>query len=125
MEIYKGIEFGKWVLKYAISDEVLMSAIEEMNQGSYDANLGGNVYKKRIALGNKGKRGGARTILAFKVNERAFFIYGFAKSKRDNIKEEELKVLRKLAKIYLNLTELELIKAVQDGNLIRVEQKNG
>lgn len=106
--------------RYGISDEVLLNAINEMNQGSFEANLGGNIYKKRIALGNKGKSGGARTVLAFKANNKAFFIYGFAKNKRDNVDGKELKALKKLAKVYLSLSDDELIEAVQQGKLVRV-----
>ena len=125
MRIYQGLEFKKWSSKYGISDEMLIRSIEEMNQGSFEANLGGNVYKKHMVLGNKGKSGGVRTILAFKLNDRAFFIYGFAKSKMDNIGDEELKALKKLAKIYLNFTESEIEKAIQKGHLFSMEKKNG
>jgi hypothetical protein len=91
-----------------------------MNSGLYDANLGGNIYKKRIPLHNKGKSGGARTILAFKINNKAFFIYSFAKSKQDNISDKELKALKKLAKVYLGLTDTEIIEAIRIGSLIKV-----
>lgn len=81
--------------------------------------------KKRIPLGNKGKSGGARTILAFKINDKAFFIYGFAKNKKDNVDEKELKALKRLAKIYLNLTDEELARSVLRGELIKLEGTNG
>lgn len=121
MLIYKNAAFSDWASKYSISDDVLASAINEMNKGAYEASLGGCIYKKRISIGNKGKSGGARTIVAFVVNERAFFIYGFAKNKLDNIDDRELKALKSLAKVYLKLTDDELIKAVQESKLIRVE----
>lgn len=120
MDIFKGVDFHNWCEKYGIPDEILINAIKEMNQGAYEASLGGNIYKKRIPLGNKGKSGGARTVLAFKINNKAFFIYGFAKNKRDNVDENELKALKKMAKIYLGLSDEELITAVQLGKLIRV-----
>ncbi|WP_347252374.1 type II toxin-antitoxin system RelE/ParE family toxin [Legionella sp.] len=125
MDGFKNIAFHKWAEQQGITDEVLDEAIKEMNQGSFEANLGGNVYKKRISLGNKGKSAGARTILAFKINDKAFFIYGFAKNKRDNIDERELKALKKLAKTYLNLTDDELTFAVSRGELIKIEVSNG
>ena len=74
MLIYKNLAFSNWASKYHISDDALASAVNEMEQGAYEANLGGSVFKKRISIGNKGKRGGARTVVAFVVNERAFFI---------------------------------------------------
>jgi hypothetical protein len=120
VEIYKILEFNEWVKEYNVSDETLLNAIKEMNSGLYDANLGGNIYKKRIPLHNKGKSGGARTILAFKINNKAFFIYSFAKSKQDNISDKELKALKKLAKVYLGLTDTEIIEAIRIGSLIKV-----
>lgn len=121
--IYKIIAFSEWAAEYKVSDKILLDAITEMNNGLYDANLGGNVYKKRIPLDNKGKRGGARTIIAFKYNDKAFFIYSFAKNKQDNISEKELKALKKLAKLYFGLSDTEIIEALRVGNLIRVNIK--
>ena len=123
MEIYKITAFDEWAKEYNVSDGTLLDAIREMNNGLYDANLGGNVYKKRVPLNNNGKSGGARTIIAFKVNDKAFFIYSFAKNKQDNINEKDLKALKKSAKIYLGLTDKEIIKAVNIGNLIKVDIK--
>lgn len=121
MDIYKIIAFSEWAEEYKVSDEILFDAITEMNNGLYDANLGGNVYKKRIPLDNKGKRGGARTIIAFKYNDKAFFIYSFAKNKKDNISEKELKALKKLAKVYFGLTDKEITEALRIGHLIKVD----
>lgn len=121
MNVFKNAAFHDWTQKLGIGDEVLKEAIKEINLGSYEANLGGNVYKKRIALGNKGKSGGARTILAFKINDKAFFIYGFSKNKKDNVDDKELQGLKKLAKIYLNLKDEELARAVLRGEFIKLE----
>ena len=123
MEIYKINAFDEWAKEYNVSDEILLDAIREMSNGLFDANLGGNVYKKRIPLDNKGKRGGARTILAFKFNDKTFFIYSFAKNKQANVNEKELKALKKLAKVYLGLTDKEIIDALRTGNLIKVDIK--
>jgi hypothetical protein len=125
MNVFKNAEFHNWAEKLGIIDEVLSEAIKEISLGGSEANLGGNIYKKRIPLGNKGKNGGARTILAFKMNDKAFFIYGFAKNKKDNIDEKELKALKKLAKIYLSLTDEELARTVLRGELIKIEVNNG
>ena len=48
-----------------------------MEQGLIDADLGGGVVKKRIALPGKGKSGGSRTIVANRKNSHWFFVYGF------------------------------------------------
>ena len=63
-----------------IDDDALASAVSEMEHGLIDAKLGGQVVKKRVALPGRGKRGGSRTLVAFKQGGKAFFIYGFAKN---------------------------------------------
>ncbi|CAM4492567.1 MAG: hypothetical protein LEGION0403_FIIPPAGN_02900 [Legionella sp.] len=122
MDIYKINAFSEWADEYKVSNDVLIKAITEMNNGLFDANLGGNVYKKRIPLDNKGKSGGARTIIAFKYNDKAFFIYSFAKNKQANINERELKALKKLAKLYFSLCDKEIADALIAGNLIKVDE---
>lgn len=46
-----------------------------MNSGWIDAQLGGGLVKKRIALGSAGQRGRARVIVATNVGGRWFFLY--------------------------------------------------
>tara|TARA_R100001039_G_C1827098_1_gene92582 strand:+ start:420 stop:821 length:402 start_codon:yes stop_codon:yes gene_type:complete len=66
MPIYKIKAFSKWAKSEGMSDENIAQAVQEMNNGLFEANLGGNLYKKRVATGGGGKRGGFRTLLAFK-----------------------------------------------------------
>jgi hypothetical protein len=61
----------------------------EIEQGLVDADLGGGVIKQRIARRGAGKSGGFRALILFKAGERAFFVHGFAKSDRDNIRNDE------------------------------------
>ncbi len=91
----------------------------ELEQGLADA-LGGYVYKKRIGPPGRGKRGGVRTLIAFRQGERAFFMYGYPKNERANIGNDELKALRLLAKELLGYNEQGLAKAVKAGELIEV-----
>jgi hypothetical protein len=92
-----------------------------MEQGLIDASLGGHVYKKRVGVQGRGKRGGVRTLLAFKTDEKVFFIYGFAKSQRDNIGHQELKALKRLAAELLAYSDQALNKALTAGELREVE----
>jgi hypothetical protein len=91
-----------------------------MKHGLVDAELGGHVVKKRVALPGQGKRG-ARTLLAFNRGDKAFFIYGFAKNERANIGVKELKALKLLAREVLSYTNPILEKAIKAGELIEVE----
>lgn len=120
-QVYKNKEFDKWAKKQGLSDKQLYDAAIEVNAEQYEANLGGNVYKKRIAINNQGKRGGARSIVAFKSNEKLFFVYGFKKNKKANISSKEELALKELANVLLNLTDQQLDKLLQDQKLFLVE----
>lgn len=88
--IFKTKTFSKWLNKSELADQDLVAAIVEMERGLYEADLGGNVYKKRVAIGNRGKSHGARTIVATKFSSYWFFIFGFEKNERSNINNVEL-----------------------------------
>ena len=83
MRVFKTRWFHRWARKERLSDEALVSAVGEMEQGLIDADLGGNVYKKRVAFPGRGKSGSTRTIVAYRVEDKAFYMYGFAKNKRN------------------------------------------
>ena len=120
MHIYKSKSFGKWADKENLSDSDLNAAVKEMEDGLIDVDLGGHVVKKRVALEGQGKRGAARTLLAFKVGDKAFFMFGFAKNQQDNIDKKELKALKLMAKNLLGYTQKQLTRAVKTGELIEV-----
>ncbi len=121
MRILKNKEFDRWAGKEHLNDEAILKAAEEMEKGLYEANLGRNVYKKRVSIGNRGKRGGARTIVAFKIHNKAIFMYGFAKNQKENISSKEEKALKELAKVFLNFNDNQVDKAIQVGELIEVK----
>ena len=120
MQIFKTKLFSRWAEKEGLADEALQTAVEELENGLVDADLGGHVYKKRVSLAGRGKRGGARTLIAFRIGEKAFFLYGFVKNARSNISDKDLKALRLLAGVLLDYTGAALTKAVKAGELIEV-----
>jgi hypothetical protein len=95
--------------------------VDEMERGLIDADLGGYVMKKRVAVSGRGKSGGVRTLLAYKSGNKAFFVYGFAKNVRANVSTDELRALKLLAKELMNYRDKALTKAIQRGALIEVE----
>ncbi len=121
MRIFKNKAFNKWAAKEELDDDALRSAVDEMERGLIDADLGGHVVKKRVALAGRGKSGGARTLVAYQVGNKAFFVYGFAKNARANIKADELKGLKAYAVILLGYSDKELNEAVKTSVLIEVE----
>lgn len=72
MQIFKTKWFAHWANKEGLSSQALCAAVTEISQGLVDANLGGHIVKKRVALGGRGKSGGVRTLLAFKLKDTAF-----------------------------------------------------
>jgi len=90
-----------------------------MEHGLIDAELGGHVVKKRIPLPGRGKRGGARSI-AYRIEKKAFFIYGFAKKKPANLSATELEALQILAADLLGYDSATLKKLVEQKKLIEV-----
>mgnify|MGYP003497459233 FL=1 len=73
-----------------------------------------------IALPGRGKRGGARTLVAYRSGQSVFFMYGFPKNERANIESDALKALRLLAKELLGYSGQGLARAVEAGELIEV-----
>jgi hypothetical protein len=120
MRIFKNKAFHRWAKEQGLSNTALTKAIQEMEHGLYEANLGGSVYKKRVASGSRGKSSGARTIIAFQWHEKAFFIYGFAKNARENINLKEEHALKSLAKIYFGYDATQIEQAIKIGELIEV-----
>ena len=121
MLAFKVKAFAKWASGEGLSDGALASAVVEMEHGLIDARLGGQVIKKRVALPGRGKRGSARTLVAFKQGDKVFFIYGFAKNERANVSDKELRALKMLAKELLNYAAPVLAKAMKAGELIEIE----
>jgi len=115
--VFKTRYFSRWFRKIGLSDVALCQAVKEMEQGLIDANLGGGVVKKRLALPGRGKRGGARTLVATNKGDRWFFLYGFEKNERANITAEELEGLRIITRQLLGMTSEQLDEAVRDGSL--------
>jgi hypothetical protein len=121
MQAFKTRAFAKWANGEGLDDDALASAVAEMEQGLIDARLGSQVVKKRVALPGRGKRGGARTLVAFREHDKVFFIFGFAKNERANVTDDDLKALKLLAKELLNYPAATLKKAVEAGELIEIE----
>lgn len=110
--------------KAGLDDQALCQAVSEMAEGLIDADLGGNVVKKRVPLPGRGKRGGARTIVATNRGNRWFFLYGFEKNERANIDKDEIKALQELAAEYLAIDGQGIEQAVSSGKFMEVTDGN-
>ena len=115
--VFKTRHFARWMRKTELTDSALCQAVNEMVAGLVDADLGGDVVKKRVALPGRGKRGGARTLVATRKASRWFFVFGFEKNEKSNVSSTELEALQTLASGLLALTGPQLDSAVEDGTL--------
>ena len=120
MRVFKNSWFSRFARREKITDEVLIDAISRAMQGLIDADLGGGVIKQRVARPGQGRSGGYRTIIIFKQNEKAFFMYGFAKSKQENIEKYEEETFKKAAKELLALTDDQLDQLLKSQGLVEV-----
>jgi hypothetical protein len=111
----------RWANTEGVANVLLLSAVAEMGRGLIDANLGGNVFKKRVGINGRGNRGGLRTLLAFRVGERAFFVFGFAKNERANVSDKGLVALKLLGSQLLGYDTRTLTQALRAGELHEVE----
>jgi hypothetical protein len=118
--VFKNKPFARFARKHQLADAAFCAAVAEVEKGLLDADLGGGVIKQRIARPGGGKSGGFRTLILFRIRERAIFVHGFAKNERDNITDDELLALKKLASLLLAYSDEELERAVASGTLMEV-----
>lgn len=121
MSVYKTKEFAKFARKARLGSEELIEAAKAVASGQWDADLGGGVFKQRIAREGGGKSGGFRTIILFRVGGHSFFVHGFAKNEKANITPKELRALKKLAATFLGLDAEALEKARAIGEIAEVK----
>jgi len=120
MAVYATKEFARFARKASLHDAKLLQAAEDVANGAYDADLGGGVYKQRVARDGAGKSGGFRTIILFKIGGHSFFAHGFAKNEKANVSPTALKALKRLADLLLGYSDPELVSAQAAGELIEV-----
>ena len=118
--VFKTRWFERFARKEKIPDAILVDAVARAERGQVDADLGGGVIKQRIARPGRGKSGGYRTIIFFRRGERAVFAYGFAKSDRANIDDDEEKQFKEAARHVLQLTEKQIEALVKNGDFVEV-----
>lgn len=121
MRIFKNAWFARFARKQEIPDAVLRDAIRRAEQGLIDADLGGGVIKQRVARPGQGRSGGYRTLIVYRQAQRAFFVYGFAKSQQANIGDEEEAAFKQAARYVLELTDEQLAALIQNGQFSEVD----
>ncbi len=118
--LFKDPAFDDWARDEGLTDTLLRAAAAEIEAGLVDARIGGGLLKKRLAAPGRGKRGGYRTIVAYRQGVRLVFLHGFAKNEKDNITPKERKVLIKLGDAYLQHDDATMVAMAKRRLIIEV-----
>lgn len=121
MPLYKTRPFARIAKKAGITDTALKAAIAEMQKGIIHADLGGNVYKQRVPVPGRGKRGGSRVIIAANLHDRWIFAHCYLKKDQDTIAPDEEIAFKEFARVYMELDGEALQMAVERGILEEIE----
>ena len=123
MRVFKNKWFNRWSRGEDIPDSALYNAAVEIAAGRYDANLGGCLFKKRLARTGSGKSGGYRIIVGYKKpdSERIIFLYAFAKSDKANISDREEAALSLAAESFLSANDKQVDELLTSGAIWEVQ----
>jgi len=123
VRIFKNRWFHRFANKEGITDNELKEVVKQLENGQFYADLGGGVYKMELARKGEGKHGGYRSIVIFKSEFRSFFVYGFPKSKKDNISDKALKSYKQEAKDNFTMTDELINEWLKRQTLIEILQE--
>ena len=113
--------FKRWSKKSNLKDQDLIEAVANMKAGLSSSDLGNHLFKIRVKKPNSGKSSGFRTIVVYRENDRAIFLYGFGKNERDNISTSELQHFKKLGNDLLALDKDKLKHFVDEKILFDIK----
>ncbi len=112
--VFKTKTFDRWARKL-LSDALLCLAAREIEQGIFEADLGGGVCKKRIPVVGQGKSGSTRTLVAKKHGDAIFFLTGREKSAPGaDFADREVDAAKMLAQALHGLSAAKLDDLVAD-----------
>lgn len=121
MRVFKVKPFARFQRKEGMSDAVLRRAVREAEAGLIDADLGHGLIKLRVARPGGGKRGGYRTIIAYRRRDRAVFLYGFAKNDKADLAPDEREILVKRGAAWLTADDDLIEAAIMDERLMELD----
>lgn len=123
MRVFKNKWFARWTRAEDIPDSVLLRAAAEVAAGQVEADLGGCLFKKRLAREGSGKRSGYRVIIGYKRpnSNRIIFLYAFAKNARANISAKEKEALSLVAEAFISATDAQVSSLLKKGSIVEVQ----
>ncbi|MCL4502366.1 MAG: type II toxin-antitoxin system RelE/ParE family toxin [Deltaproteobacteria bacterium] len=123
MRVFKNKWFARWTRTEDVSDSALFQAAAEVIAGQVEADLGGCLFKKRLAREGGGKRSGYRVLIGYKKpnSDRIVFLYAFAKNVRANISDKEKEALSLVAEAFVSATDAQVDLLLQEGSILEVK----
>jgi hypothetical protein len=123
MRLFKNKWFARWARAEDISDSVLLQAAVDVAAGHVEADLGGYLFKKRLAREGSGKSGSYRVLIAYKRPnaERIIFLYAFAKNAKANISDREKEALSLAADAFISATAVQVDLLLNEGSIVEVQ----
>lgn len=113
--------FARWAAKHEISSESLLEVARRPATLGSAVTLGQQLWKVRIAKGNRGKSAGYRTILLHVLGDRIIFLYGFEKNESPNVSPTQLADLQAVGRVYAELPRDLLELLIRNRELIDLE----
>ncbi|MEW6658715.1 MAG: type II toxin-antitoxin system RelE/ParE family toxin [Thermodesulfobacteriota bacterium] len=124
MRVFKNKWFARWARTEDVWDSVLLRVAAEVIAGQVEADLGGCLFKKRLAREGSGKRGGYRVLIGYKKPdaERIIFLYAFPKNARATISDKEKEALSLVAEAFVAATDAQVGLLLKEGSIMEVQQ---
>jgi len=123
MRVFKNKWFARWARTEDVPDSALVRAAAEVVAGQMEADLGGCLFKKRLAREGSGKRSGYRVLLGYKKPnaDRIVFLYAFAKNARANISDKEKEALNLVAEAFVSTIDAQVSLLLKEGSILEVQ----
>lgn len=122
MQILATRHLLKKFTKFRIPEERIIEAAQRARDGHASADLGGGLFKERIAREGQGRSGGYRTLCCLREDGVAIFFSVFAKKDKANLDKQELQEARRVAAEFRALSEDDLWAALAAGALAEINQ---
>ena len=91
LRVFRNAWFGRFARKGKISAAALWEAVERAERGLIDADLGGGVIKQRISRPGAGKSSGYRSIVIYRKDDKAFFVFGMRRATSEMMRKISLR----------------------------------
>lgn len=115
--VFKTKTFDRWARKI-VSDALLCKAAREIEQGLFEADLGGRVCKKRVSIAGQGKSASTRTLVAKKHLGAIFFLAGREKNMPGtDFADKEVDAAKIIAQALHGLSQEKMDELVADAIL--------